>query len=41
MFSMSRDYRSLVLTICCVALSLSIGCYGEPESPADLVVLDG
>ncbi len=41
MLSLFRESRSVATTLCCVAVALLIGCYGEPEMPADLVLLDG
>ena len=41
MFWLMRDSRSIVPMLSCVALVFLIGCYGEPEIPADLVLLDG
>ncbi len=41
MFARFRDPRSVLTTLCCAALVFLIGCYGEPEIPADLVLLGG
>jgi len=41
MLSLFRDPRSAVPAICGVALVFLIGCRGEPEIPADLVLLGG
>ena len=41
MFSQIRDPRRVIPTLTCVSLSVLIGCYAEPEIPADLVLLDG
>ena len=41
MLSLFRDPRRVLPTLAGLALVLLIGCYGEPEIPADLVLLDG